>query len=72
MHATLTANFDGEALRLDEPLQLPPNTKVHVMVWTDDDEFEQDRRGWSALGKRAMSRFYDGSEPEYSIADAIS
>lgn len=30
--ATVHATFDGEVLRLEEPLQLPPNTRVRVTI----------------------------------------
>ena len=29
---TLNATFDGAVLRLDEPLRLPPNTRVRITV----------------------------------------
>lgn len=34
MTRTLEATFDGETLRLDEPLDLQPNTRVRVTIET--------------------------------------
>ena len=35
MTRTLEATFDGKALRLDEPLDLEPNTRVRVTIETN-------------------------------------
>ncbi|MBI4557791.1 MAG: antitoxin family protein [Candidatus Hydrogenedentes bacterium] len=32
MTKTLTATYDGEVLRPDEPLELPPNTRVQISI----------------------------------------
>jgi hypothetical protein len=32
MTTILEATYDGEALRLDEPIELPPNTRVRVTI----------------------------------------
>ena len=37
MTKTLGATFDGEVLRLDEPLDLKPNTRVRVTIETTAD-----------------------------------
>jgi hypothetical protein len=34
MTKTLEATFDGEVLRLDEPLELEPNTRVRITIET--------------------------------------
>lgn len=36
MTRTVYATFDGESLRLDEPVSLPPNTRVRVTIETTD------------------------------------
>ena len=36
MATTLNATFDGTVLRLDTPLELPPNTRVRVTVEAED------------------------------------
>ncbi|MFQ5709693.1 MAG: antitoxin family protein [bacterium] len=32
MTTTLTATYDGEVLRLDEPIELEPNTRVRITI----------------------------------------
>ncbi len=34
MTTTLAATYDGEVLRLDEPIELEPNTRVHITIET--------------------------------------
>ncbi len=34
MTTTLTVTYDGEALRLDEPLELEPNTRIQISIET--------------------------------------
>jgi hypothetical protein len=41
MTATLNAVFDGEVLRPEEPLALPPNTRVRITVETPGHEERQ-------------------------------
>jgi len=38
MTTTLYATFDGEVLRPDEPVPLAPNTRVRLIIETDDAE----------------------------------
>lgn len=42
MTTTLNATFDGEVLRLDEPIELEPNTRVRVTIETDEPIPEKD------------------------------
>lgn len=37
MTKTLEATYDGSVLRLDEPLNLQPNTRVRVTIETRED-----------------------------------
>jgi len=41
MTKTLEAVFDGEVLRLDEPLELQPNTRVRITIETTTSETKQ-------------------------------
>ncbi len=41
MTRTVYGTFDGESLRLDEPISLPPNTRVRVTIETTDAEDAQ-------------------------------
>lgn len=47
MTRTVEATFDGEALRLDEPLDLQPNTRVRVTIETN---FARPKRGNGVQG----------------------
>ena len=38
MTTTLYATFDGEVLRPDHPVALPPNTRVRITVETEQDD----------------------------------
>jgi gluconate kinase len=63
---TLKAHYDGETIRLDEPFDLPPNTRLMVTVlpMTDDD-----REDWSHTSAASLARAYGENEPEYSERD---
>ncbi len=41
MTRSMTATFDGEVLRLDEPVDLEPNTKVRVTIETVESPSEE-------------------------------
>ena len=64
---SLKAHYDGKTIRLDEPFDLPPNTRLMVTVlppMTDTD-----REGWSTLSAEHLARAYGDDEPEYSVAN---
>lgn len=46
MTKTLEATYDGEVLRPDQPLELEPNTRVHITIETQDNHL---RNGMSFL-----------------------
>jgi len=64
---SVSAYFDGERIRLDEPLELSPNTKLIVTVLPKDDG---EREAWMALSGDRLADAYGESEEEYS-ADSI-
>jgi hypothetical protein len=37
MSTTIRATFDGEVIRPDEPLSLPPNTRVLITIETTEE-----------------------------------
>ena len=61
---TLRASFDGEGIRLDDPLDLEPGTPLTVTVRLQDDP---DREDWARLSARALEDAYGDDEPEYSL-----
>ena len=61
----LPAHFDGERIRLDEPFDLLPNTKLIVTILPElepDNEYE----AWLHLSGQRLEDAYGGKEPEYS------
>ena len=61
----LPAHFDGERIRLDEPFDLLPNTKLIVTILSElepDNEYE----AWLHLSGQRLEDAYGENEPEYS------
>jgi hypothetical protein len=61
---TLSAVYDGERIKLDEPHELEPNTRLWVTVIPD--ELERERREWAAFSLQNLARAYGPDEPEYT------
>ena len=59
---TIPAHFDGERIQLDEPIELPPNTRLLVTVVPSEDE---ERDFWARMSAYGLSRAYSDDEPEY-------
>jgi len=66
---TLTAHYDGIAIRLDEPFDLPVNARLLVTVLPSAELNE--RVAWTALAYKSLARAYDDEEPDYSDARLI-
>ncbi len=67
MHTiTLRAHFDGKQIRLDEPYELKPDTKLIITVLPGqklDDEYES----WLLLSNKGLTQAYGENEVEYSL-----
>ena len=63
---TLTAIFDGQHIKLDEPIALKPNTRLLVTVLPDQTTSDEEHRDWTALALQSLSRAYGPAEPEYT------
>ena len=63
---TLRAHFDGKAIRLDEPFDLPANTRLMVTVLPGTDG---ERGDWLLTSAANLARAYGENEPEYSERD---
>ncbi len=59
---TLPAHFDGEHIRLVEPYELEPNTRLLVMPKEQPDE---EREDWLLLSSRELANAYGDEEVEY-------
>ena len=66
---TLRAHFDGKQIVLDEPFEIPPNTRLAVTVLPATGGDDPDRAAWAAAGAANLARAYGNDEPEYSAAD---
>jgi hypothetical protein len=67
---SLRAHYDGTAIRLDEPYDLPPDAQLLVTVLsptTDADE----KAAFAALAAEGLTRADGKKEPEYSSADIV-
>src|SRR5882724_3060072 len=63
---SLTAIFDGQQIKLDEPIVLKPNTRLLVTVLPDESP-DDEHRDWTTLGLHSLSRAYGPAEPEYTL-----
>ncbi|MBI2485649.1 MAG: hypothetical protein HYW01_01560 [Deltaproteobacteria bacterium] len=62
---TLPAHFDGKQIKLDEPFELEPNTKLLVTVLPKEADYEQEN--WLILSKKSLENTYAEDEIEYSL-----
>lgn len=60
---TLSAHVDGDAIRLDEPFDLPSGAKVLVTLLPP--ESLSDENAWRAFSKQQLARAYSDDEPDY-------
>ena len=67
---SLKAHYDGKTIRLDEPFDLPPNTRLMVTVLPPMTDM--DREDWSNLSVANLARAYGDDEPEYSVTNVRS
>jgi len=64
---TLKAHYDGRQVCLDEPCDLPADTKLLVVAVPDSEESEESfRKEWFEFSRRAFARAYSDDEPDYS------
>ena len=61
----VSAHFDGERIRLDEPFDLKPNTKLIVTILAEKEP-GSDHESWSNLSSQRLEDAYGKNEPEYS------
>jgi hypothetical protein len=68
---SLRAHFDGTAIQLDEPYELPRDAQLLVTVLSASP-LDAARAEWAALSAEGLSLAYSDNEPEYSVADIQS
>jgi len=64
---SLRAHFDGTAIRLDEPYELPKDAKLIVTVLASP--LDAEREAWFQFSSQGLNRAYGENEPEYTDAD---
>ncbi len=62
---TLTAHFDGEQIRLDEPFALPSHARLLVTILPETQTAAAEREAWYALSKSGLDRACSDDEPDY-------
>lgn len=61
---TLKAHYDGKQVCLDEPCQLPPQTRLLVVVVPDTEgAFRED---WFEMSRQNLPIREEADEPDYS------
>jgi hypothetical protein len=63
---TIRAHYDGEQIRLDEPCQLAPDTKLLVVV-VPSQPADGESEDWTLLSLQGLNAAYGEQEPEYSL-----
>lgn len=63
-HIIFHAHFDGTQIRLDDPVELEPNTKLLVTVIQAPDN---EQRAWLNLSAQGLDAAYSHDEPEYVL-----
>jgi len=61
---SLKAHYDGK-IQLDEPFDLPANTRLMVTVLPPVTD--ANREDWAILSAENLARAYGDDEPEYSV-----
>ena len=62
---TIPAHFDGKQIRLDEPFDLEPDTRLIVTILPRHVSGDE-REAWLNLSIQGLEGAYGEDEPEYS------
>lgn len=62
---TIPAHFDGKQIRLDEPFDLEPDTRLIVTILPRHMS-DNEREEWLSLSVQGLEDGYGEDEPEYS------
>ena len=63
----LRAHYDGQQIRLDEPCELTPDTRLLVLVLAEQTGDREERQEWARLSGLALAQAYGEDEPEYQL-----
>ena len=67
---SLKAHFDGQAIHLDEPYELPRDAQLLVTVLPPASENGQ-LADWAELSANGLDHAYGDNEPDYSSVDIV-
>jgi len=68
---SLKAHFDGQAIRLDEPYDLPQDAQLLITILPSTSADPQ-LAGWPELSAAGLAGAYADHEPEYSATDIVA
>ena len=60
----LHAHYDGSQIRMDDPVELRPGTRLLITVIQPDD----DMAAWHELSLRGLAAAYDAGEQDYALS----
>jgi len=63
---TLRGYFDGKHIRLDEPFELKPDTKLIITVLPEGGASEE-YDAWMRFSSKRLEKAFGGNEPEYAM-----
>jgi hypothetical protein len=63
-HIILQGHYDGSQIRLDDPYDLQPNTKLLITVLQPADA---EKTEWLNLSLHGLAAAYSQDEPEYPL-----
>jgi hypothetical protein len=61
---TLQGHYDGSQIRLDDPFDLQPNTKLLITILQTNDP---EKTEWQNLSQHGLAAAYSQDEPEYPL-----
>jgi hypothetical protein len=62
-----TGMFDGSVVSLDEPAELPPNTRVLVTVLPESNA-ALEKQAWYKAAAETLDKAFGSDEPDYSLS----
>ncbi len=63
---TLQAHFDGKQILLDKPCELEPNTRLIVIVLSEN-KISDERETWLHFSRKGLDNACGEDEPEYTL-----
>ena len=61
---TLHGHYDGSQIQIDDPFEMPPNTKVLITIVPNEDA---ELTAWHHFSTQGLAAAYGNDEPEYAL-----